>query len=72
MKIFVKVKTGAKNEFIAKTGDNNFVLSIREIPADNRANWTIIRAIAQYFKVAPSQVNIVSGRKSKQKIVEIT
>ena len=71
MKIFVKVKTGVKNEFIAKTASNKFTVSVREMPADNRANWAIIRALAQHFKVAQSQVNIISGFKSKQKVIEI-
>ena len=71
MKVFVKVKTGAKNEFIAKTKDNSFTVSVRETPIDDRANWAIIRAIAQHFKVAQSRVNIVSGFKSKQKVMEV-
>lgn len=71
MKIVVKVKTGAKNEFIAKTSNGNFTVSVREMPADNRANWAIIRALAQHFKVTQSQVSIISGFKSKKKILEI-
>ena len=71
MKVFVKVKTGSKNEFIAKTGDNSFTVSVREAPVDDRANWAIIRAIAQHFKVAQSRVNIMSGFKSRQKVLEV-
>lgn len=71
MKIFIKVKTGAKNEFIAKTEDNAFTVSVREEPEGNRANWAIIRAIAQHFKVAESRVNIVSGFKSQKKVMEV-
>ena len=71
MRVFVKVKAGAKNEFIAKTSNDSFTVSVRETPIDDSANWAIIRAIAQHFKVTQSQVSIISGFKSKQKVMEV-
>jgi len=36
-------------------------------PTDNRANKAIIEALAQHFKVKESQLQLVSGAKSKTK-----
>ena len=71
MKIFVKAKPGARKEFVEKIDETNFVVAVKEPAKEGRANWAIERALAQHFKVSPSQVRIISGQKSRQKLVEI-
>lgn len=71
MKIFVKAKPGAKKESVEKVDANNFIVSVKEPAKEGRANWAIERALARHFKVSPSQVRIISGQKSRQKVVEI-
>lgn len=71
MKIFVKVKPSAKKEFVEKIDETNFVVAVKEPAKEGRANWAVLRALAQHFKVSPSQVRIISGQKSRQKLVEI-
>ena len=71
MRISVKAKTNAKKELVEKLSGNEFAVSVKEPPIDGRANWAIARAIADYFGVSPSRVNIISGQTSKNKIVEI-
>ena len=71
MKIFVKAKPGAKKELVEKVDANNFTVAVKESAKEGRANWAIERALAQYFNVSPSQVRIISGRTSRQKMVEI-
>ena len=44
---------------------------VREPPADGRANAAVVRAVAQWAGVAPSQVTIVSGAAARHKLVEI-
>ena len=46
-------------------------LWVREPPADGRANEAVIRAVARWADVAPSQVAIVSGAIARHKLVEI-
>jgi len=70
MKILVKVKPNSREEKVEKT-DNNYTVYVKEPPAENKANQAVIKALAEYFKVAKSQVSILSGFKSKQKVVEI-
>jgi uncharacterized protein len=72
MKINVKAKPGAREERVEKVDDNNFVVSVKEPPVQGRANMAIVRALAEYFKVSNSQVHLVSGFSSKQKVFEVS
>lgn len=71
MKIFVKAKPGAKEERVEKVDENHFVVAVKEPAKEGRANWAIRRALAEYLKVSPAQVKIISGHTSRQKVVEI-
>jgi len=71
VRISIKAKAGAKKESVEKLSDNEFVVSVKEPPIDGRANWAICRAVADYFGVSPSRVNVISGQSSKNKILEI-
>ena len=44
---------------------------VREPPADGRANAAVVRAVARWAGVAPSQVTIVSGAAARHKLIEI-
>lgn len=71
MKISVKAKTSAKKELVEKLSDNEFIVSVKEPPINGRANWAICRAVADYFSVSSSRVNIISGQTAKNKIITI-
>lgn len=72
MKIFVKAKPNANEEKIEKIDESNFSISVKEPPVQGRANAAIISALAEYFKISKSQVRLISGFSSKQKIFEIS
>lgn len=40
-------------------------------PLEGKANKAVVKAIADHFNVKRSQVQLVSGAKSKQKVIEI-
>jgi uncharacterized protein (TIGR00251 family) len=71
MKIFVKAKPLAKEEKIKKVDEINFIVWVKEPPKDGKANRAIIKVLASYFKVAPSEISLVSGFSSKLKVFEI-
>lgn len=71
MKIYIKAKSNAKETKVEKMSDNQFRVWVKEPPKNGKANEAISRALADYFGVSKSLVRIISGRFSRQKIVEI-
>ena len=71
MKIFVHAKPGARQEQVEKLDDTHFVVSVKALPVQGRANAAIARALAAHFEVAPSRVRIISGFTARQKVIEI-
>lgn len=71
MKISVKVKLRSKEEKIEKIDDDNFVVWVKELPIENKANEAIIRVLADYFNISRANISIISGFKSRQKTIEI-
>jgi len=71
MKIFVKAKPNSKKEFVKKINETNLLVAVKEPPVKSRANAAIQKALAEYFKVSLSQIILVSGFSSKNKIFEI-
>lgn len=71
MKIFVKAKPNAKTEKVEKIDDIHFAVSVKEPPVYGRANAAIVKILSEYFNVPQSDVKIVSGNFSKNKIIEI-
>jgi len=71
MKIFVKAKANAKKKQVRQVDAMHFVVQVKEAPIQGRANRAIINVLAEYFKIAPSRIKIVSGSSSKQKTFEI-
>lgn len=71
MKIFVKVKPGAKEEKIKKIDEINFEVCVKEPPVKGMANRAVIRALADYFNTPVSGVDIISGHTSRHKTIQI-
>ena len=66
----VRVHARARIERLTWDG-STLELWVREPPADGRANAAVVRAVARWAGVAPSQVAIVSGVAARHKLVEI-
>lgn len=72
MKIFAKVKPNSKEEKVEKIGENEFILRVKAPPKENKANEAAVDLLSEYFNVGKSRVAIIKGRKSKNKIIEIS
>jgi len=71
MKITVFAKPNAREERVEKTGENEFVVSVKEPPVEGRANRAVCAALAAHFGVSASHVQVRSGYASRRKVVEI-
>jgi len=70
MKIQVKVKPNSRTEEVSREGDD-FVVKVREPPREGKANQAVITLLAEHLGVPKSRVRILSGFRSKNKVIEI-
>lgn len=71
MRIFIKAKPNSKRPRVEKISLNTFLVEVKEPPLDGKANKAVIKAVAEFFNIAPSKIKMVLGQSSKQKILEI-
>jgi len=71
MRLNIKVRPNSKEERIEKTDDFDFSVRVKEPPIEGEANKAVVRILADYFGVAQSNIRIISGYASRNKIVEI-
>lgn len=71
MKIGVKVVPGAKIEQVKPSIGLDLKVWVKGKPKEGEANKCVVVLIANHFKVPKSQIKIVSGHKSRNKIIEI-
>lgn len=71
MRISVRVKPGVKGvERLEEQPDGSFVAFIHARAHDGEANQALIKLVSDEFNVAKTQINIISGAKSRQKTLE--
>lgn len=71
MRISVRVKPKSKRPCVTQVTEDEYVVAVSE-PADRgAANHAVVRALAEYFHVAPSLVTLVSGTTGRNKIFEL-
>jgi uncharacterized protein (TIGR00251 family) len=68
LKYKVKVKL---NEDFVKVNDNEIIIGIKAKPQKGKANRELIKKLTKHFRIPSSRVRIISGMKSKNKIIEI-
>lgn len=65
-----EVNVEFNREFIS-IEENQIIIGIKSKPIKGEANKEIIKKLAKHFGVSSSSVQIKSGHKSKQKIIQI-
>jgi hypothetical protein len=65
------VKPSSKKENVEKLDETHYTVAVHEPPLEGKANKAVERALAEYFDISRSSVEIVSGLTSKIKVVEI-
>jgi hypothetical protein len=71
VRIEVKVKPNSKTEEVSQEGDS-LMVKVKEPAREGQANHAVIKLLAKHFGIPQSQVRIVSGFRSKSKVVHIT
>ena len=71
MYVTIKVKVHARESRVEKIDDENLIVHVKEAPQKGRANWAIIKLVAEYYGVPTTQIRLVTGRTSIKKLLEI-
>ncbi len=71
MKLSVRVQPGASANKQLKMPDGTLKVWLTARPHDNQANEALIEYLSESFNVAKSQIEIIKGLTSRNKIVEI-
>ncbi len=71
MYIKVKATPASKKVFFEKKSDDTFSIHVKEPAERNLANKKIIILIAEYFNVPTGKVRIISGHRSRSKILSL-
>jgi uncharacterized protein (TIGR00251 family) len=70
MKIQVKVKPNCRTEEVSPE-EGSFIVRVKEPAREGRANRAVIKLLAEHFGVPQSRVRILSGFRSKNKVIEV-
>lgn len=71
MNVFVTVKPNSRVEKIVEIDATHLNIWTNELPIEGRVNEDIAGKLAKHFKVAKSQVVLLRGAKSRNKVYKI-
>ena len=71
MKINIRVIPKAKLNKIEKIADNDYKVWMTTAPVDGKANQVLIKLLSKFFEIKKSQIEIVSGNKNRNKIINL-
>ena len=73
MKIAIKIKvfTGSPKSDIVGERDGTLLIKLKSAPENNRANIELIKLIKKRLDISYNDIQIISGRTSKTKYIEI-
>ena len=71
MKLNVVVKPNARKNAVETREDGSLVVYVSTPPIEGRANERLVQVLAEHFGRPRRDIVIVSGVRSKRKIVEV-
>jgi hypothetical protein len=72
MRIYIKaISRSSKNEII-KISEGEYKVKLTAPPVDGEANAMLIKLLAEYFQVPKSSVQIVGGKSTRIKIIDVS
>lgn len=71
MRVLVIAHPNSKKPRIEQDLLETLHVYVHEPPLEGKANKAVIKALSKYFNVSKSQIILLSGEKSKNKLFEI-
>ena len=67
----VRVHAGARREELRPTDDGWIVARVTAPAQEGRANKALCRLVAKQLRIAPSNVAVVHGARSREKLIRV-
>lgn len=71
MRIFVTAKTKAREACVERLDETHFVVSVKAVPIEGKANVAIAKALAKHLGIPVASITLRSGSTGKHKVFEI-
>lgn len=71
MRIYVKVTPRSSQRKVEKISEGEYKVHLNSAPVEGAANKELIELLADHFNVAKSRINIVGGKSTRVKMVDI-
>ena len=71
MKIDIKVIAKAKKNMVKEEGSGRYKVYVNAPAIEGKANKAVIGILAEFFGVSKSEIEIVKGAYSREKVVTI-
>ncbi len=71
MRLFVTVKTNAREERVEETDATHFRVAVKVPPVEGKANQAVIRLLAAHLGVPSSRLTLRSGAFDKHKVLDL-
>ena len=71
MKVSVKVLPRSSKQEVIKNPDGSLKIYVKESATDGKANKSLIEVLSDYYKVKKSNISIIKGQTSRNKIIGI-
>jgi uncharacterized protein (TIGR00251 family) len=72
MLIKIKVLPCSKKQGIIKKSPDSFEIKVKEKPIQGQANKAVIKALMDYFQISQSEIKLMKGFKTRNKIFKIS
>ena len=69
--VTIIVKPNAREECVEKIAENELRVCVKAPAKEGKANAAVLKAVAEYFAVAPSRVVLLHGARGKRKIISV-
>ena len=71
MRIYIKVIPRSSQNKIEKLSEGEYRVHLTAPPVEGKANEALVKLLAEHFGVAKSAIEIVGGKSSSRKMVDV-